>query len=49
MAAAQNLIKKEISDSYSNAKTRLLAEDRDLRDAIREVKDMEKEVGQYKR
>jgi hypothetical protein len=49
MAAAQDLIRKEISESYSLAKEALINEDRDLKDAINEIKEIEKDVGQYKR
>lgn len=49
MAAAQALIKKEISEAYADAKVRLVDSDPDLREAVRELKDIEKDIGQYKR
>ena len=49
MSAAQDLIRKEISESYSFAKQALINEDPDLKEAIDEIKEIEKDVGQYKR
>ena len=45
---AQNILKKEISDAYANAKKILLIEDKDLSDAIRDAKDEQLNVGKYK-
>jgi len=48
LIGAQNILKKEISDAYANAKKILLIEDRDLSDAIRDSKDEQLNVGKYK-
>jgi hypothetical protein len=48
LIGAQNILKKEISDAYANAKKILLIEDRDLSDAIRDAKDEQLNVGKYK-
>jgi hypothetical protein len=49
LAAAQTIIAKEISSAYSIAKERLLAEDRDLAETIKDVKESQRDVGKYKR
>jgi hypothetical protein len=49
LAEAQTLIAKEISDAYSEARKQLLAEDLDLAEAIRSVKENQRDVGKYKR
>lgn len=49
LAAAQDLIRKEISEAYSEAKDRLKQEDLGLAESIAEIKEIEKDVGQYKR
>lgn len=49
MAAAQQAIKSEISDSYSNAWDILVNEDIDLQMALDEVKQQQQEMGIYKR
>ena len=49
MSIAQQAIKTEISDSYSNAWERLVKEDIDLQLAQDEVKQQQKEMGIYKR
>jgi hypothetical protein len=50
LGMAQDLIRKEISDAYSIAKDQLLAEDPDLADMVREMKDeIQAERGLYKR
>jgi hypothetical protein len=46
---AQAVIAKEISETYSQAKDRLIMEDPDLADALREVQDARREYGKYKR
>ena len=49
LAAAQTIIAKEISSAYSAAKDMLLAEDTDLAEAIKSVKENQRDVGKYKR
>jgi len=50
LGMAQDVIRKEISDAYSLAKEQLMAEDPDLADMIREMKDeVQAEEGLYKR
>ena len=49
LKAAQDVLRKEISDAYSRAKDQLLAEDPDLEDLRQELKDLQAEEGQYKR
>jgi hypothetical protein len=49
LGMAQALIAKEISETYSQAKDRLIMEDPDLADALREVKEARREYGKYKR
>lgn len=49
LASAQTLIAKEISDAYSVAKERLLLEDKDLADAIKDIEDQQKDIGKYRR
>ena len=49
LGAAQTILSDEVSKSYSAAKQRLIAEDPALQDAIREVEDLQKERGKYKR
>jgi hypothetical protein len=49
LAKAQAVIKQEISNSYARAKEILVREDPDLAELIREMKDMQREVGIYKR
>lgn len=49
LAAAQTIIAKEISSAYSFARDQLLAEDLDLAEAIRSVKENQRDVGKYKR
>lgn len=49
LKAAQDVILKEISDAYKTAKDQLLAEDPDLEDLRKELKDLQAEEGQYKR
>lgn len=50
LGMAQDVIRKEISDAYSMAKQQLMAEDPDLADMIREMKDeVQAEEGLYKR
>jgi hypothetical protein len=46
---AQALISKEISDSYSNAKQMLIAEDPDLFDMVKEADEYKRDYGKYKR
>jgi hypothetical protein len=46
---AQDVLRKEISDAYSRAKDQLLAENPDLQDLQRELKELQAEEGQYKR
>ncbi len=48
LLGAQNILKKEISDAYANAKNILLIEDKDLSDAIRDSKDEQLKSGKYK-
>jgi len=49
LAKAQAIISKEISDSYSNAKQMLIAEDPDLFDMVREADEYKRDYGKYKR
>jgi hypothetical protein len=49
LGAAQAIIKKEISDRYSMAKKTLIAEDPDLAEALRDVEQLKREYGNYKR
>jgi hypothetical protein len=49
LGKAQAIISKVISDAYSNAKQRLIAEDPDLFDALREVDEFKRDYGKYKR
>lgn len=49
LGMAQAVIAKEISETYSQAKDRLIMEDPDLADALREVQDARREYGKYKR
>ena len=48
-AKAQAIIKKLISDAYADAKQILINEDPDLFDAMQEIKEFERDQGQYKR
>jgi len=45
----QAIITKTMSDAYSSAKERLIAEDPDLADAMQEVKEFKRDYGKYKR
>lgn len=47
--AVQNNIAGQVSNAYSIAKQLLIAEDADLADKIREVKEIQKDVGKYRR
>lgn len=49
LAGAQDTIASEMSNAYSDAKERLLVEDADLAQAIRDVKDLQRDEGKYKR
>jgi hypothetical protein len=49
MDDAQAIITKTMSDAYSSAKERLIAEDLDLFDAIREVDEFKRDYGKFKR
>jgi hypothetical protein len=49
MDDAQAIITKTMSDAYSSAKERLIAEDPDLADAMQEVKEFKRDFGKYKR
>ena len=49
LKAAQDVLKKEISDAYSMAKDQLLAENPDLQELQRELKQLQAEEGQFKR
>jgi len=49
LEAAQNVLKKEISDAYSNAKKMLIQEDIDLADAVKEANEAKRDYGNYKR
>lgn len=49
LEAAQAIIAKEISDSYSRAKQMLIAEDPDLFDMVREADEFKRDFGKYKR
>jgi len=49
LEAAQAIISKEISDSYSRAKQMLIAEDPDLFDMVREADEFKRDYGKYKR
>ena len=49
LEAAQALISKEISDSYSRAKQMLIAEDPDLFDMVKEADEFKRDFGKYKR
>lgn len=46
---AQALISKEISDAYSDAKQKLIAEDPDLFDMVKEANEFKRDYGKYKR
>jgi len=49
LGKAQAIITKVMSDAYSNAKQRLIAEDPDLFDAMQEAKEFKRDYGKYKR
>ena len=49
LAGAQDIIASEMSNAYSDAKERLLIEDAELAQAIRDVKDLQRDEGKYKR
>jgi hypothetical protein len=49
LAAAQTMIAQEISAAYTMAKQMLLAEDKDLADSIRDLKENQRDVGKYRR
>jgi hypothetical protein len=49
LTKAQAIISKEISDAYSEAKQRLIAEDPDLQDAMLEIQEYRRDYGKYKR
>lgn len=49
LGKAQAIISKVISDAYADAKERLIAEDPELFDAMREVDEFKKDFGKYKR
>jgi|688.fasta_scaffold02514_2 hypothetical protein len=49
LGKAQAIISKEISDSYSNAKQMLIAEDPDLFDMVKEADEYKRDYGKYKR
>ena len=49
LAQVQAMISKEISEAYSRAKQMLIAEDRDLFDALQDVQEAKREYGKYKR
>ena len=49
LAAAQTIISKEISDAYSFARQQLIAEDPDLAESVRNIKENQRDVGKYKR
>jgi len=49
LGEAQTLISKVISDAYSTGKERLIMEDPDLEEKIKEIKEMQKDYGKYRR
>ncbi len=49
LASAQTIIQSEITNAYGIAKEKLLLEDRDLADAIKDVKEAQKDEGKFKR
>jgi hypothetical protein len=49
LKAAQDVLKKEISDAYSIAKDQLLSENPDLQELQRDLKRLQAEEGQFKR
>jgi hypothetical protein len=49
LAGAQDTISSEMSQAYQAAKERLLVEDPELAQAIRDVKDLQRDEGKYKR
>ena len=49
LAEAQDIIASEMQNAYKNAKERLLVEDPELAQAIRDVKDLQRDEGKYKR
>lgn len=49
LGEAQDLITNEISSAYKRGKERLLIEDADLADAIRNVKEAQRDEGKFKR
>ncbi len=49
LAQVQAMISQEISNAYSRAKQMLIAEDRDLFDALQDVQQAKREYGKYKR
>jgi hypothetical protein len=49
LAGAQDTIASEMSQAYQAAKERLLVEDPELAQAIRDVKDLQRDEGKYKR
>jgi hypothetical protein len=49
LASAQTIIAKEISQAYTLARDLLIMEDPDLAEAIRSVKENQRDVGKYKR
>ena len=49
LGAAQNILKKTISDAYANAKQMLIMEDIDLAGAVKEANEAKRNDGNYKR
>jgi hypothetical protein len=49
LGAAQDVITSEISAAYSRGKAQLLLEDPDLADAIRNIKEAQRDEGKFKR
>ena len=49
LAAAQEMLGKVMSDAYKIAREQLVAEDRDLADAIRDLQDRQRDDGKFKR
>jgi hypothetical protein len=49
LGAAQDVITSEISAAYSRGKQQLLLEDPDLADAIRNIKEAQRDEGKFKR
>jgi hypothetical protein len=49
LGAAQNILKKTISDAYEMAKAKLIQEDIDLAEAVKEANEAKRDYGNYKR